>query len=161
MIKVLRKISSLLLLLVFIPATLGFALIHHHCGTCNSRATETAFLFIDQNHRHESDACFCDSQQSAPSCPSQEQAECSCDSEVPEHEYDCELQLKKLESPFPPPSYKDGLPLPTELDFSLIYLAQQLFWPEQDKTFHPKNTYQSPPPPGGFELLQKIALYRL
>src|SRR5690554_4051412 len=122
MIKVLRKISSLLLLLVFIPATLGFALIHHHCGTCNSRATETAFLFIDQNHWHESDACFCDSQQSAPSCPSQEQAEGSCDSEAPEHEHDCELQLKKLESSFRRPSDEEGLPMPTELEFSIVYL---------------------------------------
>ena len=161
MIKVLRKLGSLLLLLVFIPATLGFALIHHHCGTCNSRATETAFLLIDHDHQHEAGSCFCDNHQSSSDCRTQEQADCTCESETPEHEHDCDLQIKKIESPFPPPSDEEGLPMPTELDFSLIFLAQQLLWPEQQNTYHLETAHKSPPPPGGFELLQKIAVYRL
>lgn len=123
-------IISVLVLVFFIPASLGFALINHHCSGCQSHNQEAAFLLTA--HVHDDAGCSCtESKTEAASCDCEQQAgSCHDDQSPVKHTHDCVVELKKLEEPFTPATFDNCLPAPLEISFAALFFADNRMPPE-------------------------------
>ncbi len=76
-----RSILSVLVLLTFIPATIGYAFFKHSCSGCHYSKVATALAVL--LHTEDDHECYCVE---------------DCESE--DHEHGCDLDLKKIELPY-------------------------------------------------------------
>ncbi len=140
-----NAILSILVLVFFIPATLGFALINHHCTGCQSHDKETTLLV--SAHTHDDDSCFC--------------TESSATEASEKHTHDCVVELKKLEEPFTPVTFNNWLPTPLEIASAALFLASDQILPE---SFSAGTTHLLFDPPRiltGYERLIMNEVFRL
>jgi hypothetical protein len=156
-----NTLLSILVLVFFIPATLGFTLINHHCNGCQSNDKETVILMAV--HHHDDASCFC-----TGSSDSEEKHSCehhtgdSHGEDAPvKHTHDCVVQLKKLETPFTPVSFDDWLPLPLEITFATRYFVQDQIPPESFSVHTAFLTFSPPRIQTGYERLIMNEVFRL
>ncbi|WP_157363682.1 hypothetical protein [Alkaliflexus imshenetskii] len=117
----LNAILSVGLLVFLIPATLGFALIHHNCQGCECHEKETAFLIIPNPNHHNHFTCSCAAHDNTNNaCHSSAEATCSCMHTNGEHHPDCDVDLKKFEVPFTFSLFSKWIPEPTIINIALI-----------------------------------------
>lgn len=117
-------ILSVLLLVFFIPATLGFALINHHCTGCQSHDQETVFLVTA--HTHDDTSCFCteaSASEASHDCDDQHADDCNGEYAPVKHTHDCVVELKKLDEPFTPVSPDKWLPTPFQFTFAYLFFT--------------------------------------
>lgn len=96
-----RSILSLLVLLTFLPATIGYAFFRHSCSICHYSKVETALAVV--MHSEDDHECYCVE---------------DCESE--DHEHECDMYLKKLELPFTSEDDDIKLITPVVHDDSLV-----------------------------------------
>jgi hypothetical protein len=98
-----NSILSIIILLFFLPATVGFALFRHSCDECHAFDKEASFVFF--SHNEDSHDCFCPKNDAYHGEESPD-----------EHDHNCLMDLKKLEQPFTLSCFKDAVPSPIILD---------------------------------------------
>lgn len=154
-------ILSVLVLVFFIPATLGFALINHHCTGCQSHDKETVFLLTA--HTHDDASCFCTETATEEASHDCEQQEGSChgDHSPEKHSHDCVVELKKLEEPFTAASFDNWLPIPLEISVAALFFADNQSSAESYSANTAPLLFSPPIQLTGYERLIKNGVFRL
>jgi hypothetical protein len=109
----LQSILATLLLAVFLQASIGFALIDHHCIGCSSHAKETSFLIFTHFHNNNNDTC-CASLPDTELCSITDNGHCNCLESNSEHAPQCEIDIQKLNEPFTVSLLSKFIPEPVE-----------------------------------------------
>jgi len=158
----LNSILSILMLVFFIPASLGFTLIKHHCITCHVNYVETSFLL--SAHNHNGDDCLCKKDYSEQECTygnPQNDKDLNKQSTV-NHKHSCDTELKKLELPFTVPSLDNNLPLPLlNKIFAAILITTHNFEVKSSVKYYTKKTSSPTLVLSGYDLLILKEVFRL
>ncbi|WP_143255095.1 hypothetical protein [Alkalitalea saponilacus] len=106
---------SYITLVVFVPAIIGFALIHHYCTGCDCQENETRFIFLaqDSNSNNLCQSCDISATESCCSGNNHHNNEKGCSNE---HEHKSDVNLKKLDEPTTFPSGSNPLPNPVVIE---------------------------------------------
>ncbi len=155
-------ILSVLVLVCFIPATLGFALIYHHCSGCQSHDKETAILLTA--HTHEEDGCFCtesSTNDASHDCGDQHEGACHDENAPVKHTHDCVVELKKLEEPFTPVTFNNWLPIPLEIACAALFFYSDQIPPESFSVDSAHLLFDPPRMLTGYERLIMNEVFRL
>ncbi len=95
MVAKINKVVSLLLLVIFLPVTNGFALIHHYCGGGENLKTHTHISILP--HNHEEEPCMCDNDP-ADLCSNEVNGSCACsDNSDEDRSHNCQAEFIKLD----------------------------------------------------------------
>lgn len=110
---IINHIIAYILLGCFIPASIGFAFIHHHCSICNKEITKTTLSIVQ--HKHDYEVCSCDIKNS--DCENKDHQSCCCDQNNTEkkHKDTCKVNFKKLDVPATEDSSLSSIPQPSEI----------------------------------------------
>lgn len=159
-----RKVNalwSIIMLVFFLPAILGFTLIDHHCTGCQSHDKETTFLL--SAHTHDDASCFCteaSTEEASHDCDQQE-GSCHCEHSPEKHSHDCEVELKKLEAPFTPATFDNWLPTPIENSFATLFFSDNQVPPESYSANSAPLLLSPPRLLTGYERLIRNEVFRL
>lgn len=152
---------SILVLVFFIPATLGFALINHHCTGCQSYNMEATFLLT--THDHDDASCFCTESSATEESHDCDQQEDAChDENTPlQHAHDCDVELKKIEEPFTPASFDKWLPRPLDIAFAALFFVNNQIPAESFTEITSQRAFSPPRILTGSERLIMNEVFRL
>ncbi|TCO08736.1 hypothetical protein [Natronoflexus pectinivorans] len=153
--KGLNQILSYVTLAFFVPAIIGFALIHHYCTGCECQKNETTFIFLtlDSDSKDLCQSCDVTSADSCCSVEKNHENQHGCNDLDSEHEHKSDVNLKKLDEPTTFPSVK---PLPNPVEIENMFMISALFLAENDIKIIYDSNYANGPPDFGVKTCNQL-----